>query len=156
MPGILYHSAARIVQQLLIDLGLATDYDGADSAWPSFLGVEPPTPNNVLTLFDTEGRIQGRLMNDGEVQDKPGVQIRIRNESVVDGYVKGRAILNGLDTGVERTSVIVDEDQYTVQSLTRTTDVLSLGLERGTGRRWLHTINYVVSYRYVGSVGTGS
>lgn len=156
MPGIIYDPMSRIVQQLLQDLDLAVDYNGTADEWPAFIGVQPPSPNNVITVYDTEGIKQGRVMIDGEVQDKAGVQIRIRAEGPVDGYVKGRAILNGFDKSVDRNTVIVGSNQYVINSMSRQTDVLSLGLEEGTGRLYLHTLNYTVSYRYLGSVGTGS
>lgn len=51
-----------------------------------FIGKEPVMPNDCVTIFDTPG-LPPMLTLDGEVgYDYPSIQIRIRNNSYVDGY----------------------------------------------------------------------
>jgi len=45
-------STAGIVQQLLIDLNLATD-PTVGSEWPVYCGYEPDDPDDCITVYDT-------------------------------------------------------------------------------------------------------
>lgn len=49
-----------------------------------FIGREPITPINCVTVFDTGGRSQANLTDQG--YEYPDIAIRVRNTSYVDGW----------------------------------------------------------------------
>lgn len=148
MPGTLTHSPGDVVRQLLIGLGLGTD--PADSGlWPVFAAVEPNTPDNCITLYDTESRRHGRTQTDGEIQEHHGIQFVIRSATYASGYTKARAIAVAADETVYQNTVTISGTSYTVHQISRTGDVLALGQQTPESKRYLFTINAVVSLRQV-------
>ena len=52
-----------------------------------FVGYEPPTPDECVTIFDTPGfPTQLTLGGDGDDYFYPSVQIRVRSNSYIDGW----------------------------------------------------------------------
>lgn len=148
MPGLMNHSPADVVRRLLVDLGLGSYPAIPTSSWPIYSSEEPQTPDNVITVFDTVGRRQGRMMIDGAVEEHHGFQIRVRSADDRTGAVKARTIADTIDKEVYRRWVTVDSTTYQVHSLDRSSDVISLGRERGEGgkdkkpsQRRIFTIN---------------
>lgn len=157
MSGVLNHPPQRILQQLLVDLGLLLeDQDdqvtNPEVAWPSFVGSMPDTPDNCVRVGDTDGVVQGREMVEGFLFEKHGCQIMVRSAGPVDGYVKAARILRAVSQDVSNeTVVVVDEtgtasSSYNVQSVQATTPVLRLGPETGS-RRYRWSINILMSAR---------
>lgn len=148
MSGLLAHSPADIVRRLLVALDLGEDPTATSSpAWSVYVGAEPDKPDNCITLFDTEGRISGNTQADGEIQEYHGIQIRVRATDYATGYAKARAIAVTLDAEVERDSVTISSDDYCVCSVTRTSDVIGLGMDKPASRRQLFTINALANVR---------
>jgi hypothetical protein len=151
VSGQFNHDVGRIIQQMIIDLGgLVTD-PSANGSWPCYVGLMPDSPDNCVSVRDTEGRLQGREHVTGYLFEKHGIQIRIRSDGPVDGYVKAAAIFNALNPVTNREVTVMDEvgtasTSYRVQSVQHTSPVLRLGPEQGT-RRYLWTVNDIVSVR---------
>lgn len=133
MPGLLNHSPADIVRRLLVDLGLGSYPAIPAGSWPVYASEEPQTPDNTITVFDTTGKRQGRMMIDGAVEEHHGFQIRIRSADDRTGATKARTIADTIDKNVYRRWVTVDSTRYQVHSLDRSGDVISLGRERSEG-----------------------
>lgn len=150
MSGNLTHPVDKIIWQLLQDLGHVTD-PADNGSWPCYIGPMPDTPDNCVALRGTEGKDDGRLFT-GERAEHPGIQIRVRCDSRVDGYVKAKAIFIALDA-LTSTAVTVQDDvgtattTYRVYAFTRTGTVISLGAETPTSRRETWSFNLLVSLR---------
>ena len=159
MSGKLDHAPAQIIQQLLIDLGLATDIASA-AAWPVYYSDHPNQPDDSICVYNTDARLQGRSQVEGETQEFYGIQVRVRSASVLNGYNKCQAIASAFDLQVLRTEVTmvtIPSASYLVQSVTRTSSVISLGVENPTSRRRLYTLNAMVSIRMTEEeTGTGT
>ncbi len=157
MSGRLYHKPSDVIQQLLIDLGIATD-PADDGDWPVYESVEPDQPDNCITVYTTTGIKQGRVSFGTSIL-KYGIQIRIRAQDDAEGDYKARDIYQAFDEDVLRTSVIISDDEeheYLVQEVANQGDVIPLGYELPASRRKVFVINCLVSMRWVGSIGTGS
>jgi hypothetical protein len=50
-----------------------------------FIGKEPATPNNCVTIFDSVG-FKPQLTLDNQRYEYPSVQIRVRNSNYLDGW----------------------------------------------------------------------
>jgi len=152
MSGSLNHSPAYILANYLVDAGLTT-FGGT---WPVYIGKEPDTPDDCVTIYDTDGRIQGRTHYDGEMQEHYGIQVRVRSapHRIVEGYRKCKSILQNFDTEVLRTLVVIGSSTYKIQAITRQSDVIPLGDESPSSRRYVQVANALVSL--VQLPGTGS
>ena len=148
MPGSLTHSPADIARRLLISLGLGSDPSPTGTAdWSVYVGAEPQSPDNCITLFDTEGRISGNTQPDGEIQEYHGLQIRVRGADYATGYTRARRIAVALDTDVERDSVTISSNTYCACSVTRVSDVIHLGQDKPASRRQVFVINALANVR---------
>lgn len=146
MSGSLTHSPANIIRYLLISEGLGTLPTDSGS-WPVYYSNEPGTPDSVITLYDTAGRIDGHSQIDGRVIEHHGIQVRVRCANPENGYAKARAIAVALDEDVSFSGVTISTSTYTVYAVTRSSDVLSLGKETPTSKRNLFTVNATVALR---------
>lgn len=148
MPGALAHSPADIVRKLLIVLELGSE-QASGEPWPVFAAGEPDKPDSAITVYDTTGVKQGRIMQ-GETQERHGVQVRIRAANHTGGYGKARAIAVALDEDVYQETVTIGNARYLVHSISRTSDVLALGKESPNSKRSLFTVNGTVMVRQIG------
>ena len=147
MSGSLSHSQAKVVQYLLFDLSAASCSDPRDNtSWPVFAHNEPNSPDNCVTVYDTQGVHQGKTQFDGEVQERHGIQIRVRAMNGATGRAKARQIAVALDPLKQKTVSVEAEGTYVICSFTRTSDVISLGKEPGTDRS-IFTVNFTLGLR---------
>ena len=153
MSGALIHSPADIIRNLLIDLSQGTAPADSD-AWPIYVAQEPDSPDSVITIYNTLGTRQGRFMF-GEVQEKPGFQVRVRDPEHYSGFEKVQAITIALDNMASNTVVEVGDDagtgnqSYTVYAITGRLGVIALGRDTPRTKMHLFTINAVVTVRQI-------
>lgn len=140
------HSQADIVRRVLISLGLGTD-PTVSLAWPVYAGVEPPTPDNCLTVYNTAGRSDGRSMVDGEAFRHLGVQVRVRAITHTTGFAKADAVQDGLERSAYGEVETLDGSRYLVHCFSAVGAVLDLGKEFPVGKRSLFTVNALVSIK---------
>ena len=136
--------AAYIIEKLDVSM---TDPSDKDS-WPLYIS-HLPDGTNVKTdagaIYDTTGVNDMRSM-DGGVPQHPGIQIRIRSRSYETGYTKIEDIGSTLDE-VVNASIEIGSLEYEIQNVSRTSPIVSLGVETGTRRRFSFTINFLLTIR---------
>ncbi len=154
MPGALLHSPADVIRQLLVDMDLGLDYEDAKTSWAAFASGEPDLPDDCITVYDTDGRQNGRDMVGGERNEHAGFQIRVRARDHATGHGKARQIAVAIDEGVNNVQVDLEGNGYLIYAITRTGGVLALGKDAPNSKRSLFTINGVASLRQTTSVGT--
>ena len=106
-----------------------------------FSPIMPSTPDACLRVKRTTGRMDGRTQPDGIQQQHYGFQIMVRAADEDSGSLFADQLASWLDTGVYRVTVNVGENSYCLHSISRTSDVLSLGKETPTSKRSLFAIN---------------
>ncbi len=154
MSGPLNHPPQKIIQQLLIDLGgLVTDPDD-DADWPCYANRMPDSPDNSVAVTDTAGVAQGKEHAEGALFEKYGIQIRMRSDGPVDGYVKGARILQAITPVTLVTVTVADEtgtatSDYVIQSINPQGPVIRIGTEQDNSSRYVWTLNVLVSLRLV-------
>lgn len=141
------HPPARIVCQLLVDLGLSAGFGSGSGAWRCFTGDEPDTPDEVLTVYDTDGPTFGRIQKTGEVTGHDGFQIRIRSNLYQTGWDKGVGVIEALSQTVYQRTVSVGSEAYVVQAVNGLASLLALGRDKPSSRRCLFTVNGTVVFR---------
>jgi len=141
----LEHSPARVLQQLLLDLGLGGDpEDDPVPAWPVFVSREPSSPDECLTVYDTEERRHGRTMADGAKVVHYGVQVRVRSRTYEAGRAKADAVQATLEKGVYQTNVSIEGHAYTVGNVSGAA-LRTLGKDVPGSKRDLFVVNGLVA-----------
>jgi len=137
-------SPADIIAHLLVNLGLCT----LEDEWPISVAILPDTPDEAVCAYDTGGRMDGRILRTGEQIVHPGIQIRVRGKDYLASYAKIRAIALLLDLQNDILVAFSDEEVYVIQNVSRTGDILPLGIEDIDGRRCHNfTMNAVLTLR---------
>lgn len=127
MPLTLLHPPARILAQLIADLGLGSIPSATSvGAWPVYTSNEPNTPDNVISTYRTTDVIDGRASNTGEVIRYQGVQVRVRARSYAVADVRTEAIFKALTETVYRRAVTVESTTYNVSSVRPTSGPVEL------------------------------
>ena len=150
MVSTLTHSPADIVRYTLIQLGYGSLPED-NLSWPISVGVEPDTPDNVVTIYDTSGLHQGRTQIDGRVQERYGFQVRVRAVDHPQAHQKINSIMIALDQQVYDEFINIDDSQYLVKTVSRVTTPLSIGQQAASAggrttvtKREVFTINGTV------------
>lgn len=146
MSGPLAHSPARIVSRVLVQRGYASSPVTPPSTptdWSVFVGLEPDLPDRCITIRNTTGNSFGYTQPDGRRQTHYGIQIRIRARTEEEGYERAHNIAIALDEEVLDDEILIGSSTYKIPSITRTSDVFSLGKEPQS-RRSIFTINATV------------
>jgi arylamine N-acetyltransferase len=146
----LQHSAADVVRWLLVALGLGGNPTVSPlPAWPVYKGAEPNTPDDVITIRDTSGRLVGAIQHSGEWQEYYGIQVRVRSTTDPVGFARVELIRDTLDRSVLDQAVTVDGVTYCVHAMTRVGGVMDLGNASGS-KRIVWTVNYLADLRRAG------
>jgi len=153
MPGPLQHSVGDVVRRLIVDRGWGVEYADDRTSWATFEGVEPDLPDDCITVYDTLGIDHGRNSATGERAESHGFQVRVRSKTKSTGFAKLRQIAVGFDEDVYLATVSVDDVEYLIQSIKRNGEPMYIGHEAPNSKRFLHTLNCVVSLRETGEAG---
>lgn len=148
------HAPADVIRWLLINLGLGIAPTVADlTDWQVSAEKERDSPDNTITVYDTDGADDGRSMVDGTIFYHYGFQVRVRGHSHQLGWRKANDIRTALAKNVSFTDVTVNDGisagNYVVYSVVRIGGVLSLGWDDPNTRRHLFTVNALVTLRQV-------
>jgi len=138
-------SPASILKEFVSD-ELDELLDSGETAWSIYIGAQPPTPSNCITIYDTQGILDGRLIDDGEVITHFGIQIRVRSKEYEDGWEKITDICSILNAGKNET-ITKDSVDYLLNGANQTTPVTPLGVEIESKRRFLFTVNYILTLK---------
>lgn len=136
------HSPADVIRRLLIQLTLGTD-PAAGEAWPVYAEGEPPTPDNVITVYTTGGVDSPRTMPDGDSNGTVGFQVRVRSVDHATGFLRASLIADTITAAdsVRRVTVAVGGYTHLVHSVDYVSNVTPLGKESPNSRRNLFTVN---------------
>jgi len=138
-------SPAEVIHQLLLDLDLGA-LSGDSGDWQIFIGFLPEEPEEAICVYDTAGIMDGRIMVTGEKIVHPGIQIRIRGTDYRRTFAKVQDIAISFDIQRRISVAVSSAGLYVVHNVSRTGDILPLGVEeKGSQRRYHFTINAIVT-----------
>ena len=146
----LENSPAFILSEYIINALILMTNPNVSGLWPLYTSYMPDgddVESNCGALYNTTGILDGRLMA-GEVIKHQGLQLRIRSLTEDEGYDKAEEVGLGLDE-VQNDTIVIDSNSYEIQNVRKTTPIIPLGLEKGTNRRYLFTINFLVTLKKV-------
>lgn len=135
-------STADVIRQMLVDLNLVTD----NGDWRAYTGFLPGDPDLAVCVYDTAGTKDGRLLRTGEQIIHPGIMIMVRGRDYLPTRQKAHDIALALDAQRKTVVAVESTGSYIVHNVSRTGDIMSLGMEsEGDRRRHMFTINAVVT-----------
>jgi hypothetical protein len=142
------HSPAQILAQALLEASsspftAATPGAAEGEAWSVYTGAMPDAPDSVLVLFDTDGVVQTRLLASGRHVGRHGVQLRLRALSYREGFEQAHVAATLLEQ-MRRRTVQLDDDTYTIDTVIRTSQILSMGQD--VRRREEFSLNVHVAF----------
>lgn len=166
MTGVLYHSPADIVTQLLVDLGLADAHEDTDehlTGWDVCSSHLPEDPVNAIVVIDTSSRPHRRNQVTGVIGEHYGIQVLVRASDITDCYKRAKLIAESFDTDVRRDEVELEDEDAEVTRTYRVNAVTRLGLPvpaGNDGRIFFRSLNALASIELVADeeaeTGTGS
>lgn len=112
-----------------------------------YVESEPETPDDVVTVYNTQGADGGRSMVDGDLFGSPGVQFRVRGHDSVAAWEKADEIQATIARGVYQRTVHIGDVDYLVHSFNRIGDVLPVGPEPTAPGRSVYTVNALIAVK---------
>ena len=92
-------------------------------------------------MYDTTGIKKGRYPA-GEVVQDFGIQIRLASDNPNDCWTKAEAICAVIDA-VSWAEITVSDKDFIIQNVQRSTPPIYNGVEEGTKKRIIYTINFI-------------
>ena len=137
-------SAAEVVRKFLLDHAIVS----VNGVWPIYVSFAPDAPDNLVCVYDTAGRQDGRVMATGEAIVHPGIQIMVRGLTHSLAYAEMEKIWLNTDAARKVTVALSSGETYCLLNVSRTGDVLNAGVEEmGDRRRHILSLNAVVTMR---------
>lgn len=138
--------------QLLINLGQVSDplASGTANVWPVSVDTELNTPDNVVTLTNTEPQQQGRFQGSGQMNELWTFQAKIRAADSQTAYAKANALSVLFDQVIYKNQVTLAPTShsaggtYRVGRVTRKSGPIAIGREGSATKRYIYTINAIV------------
>lgn len=128
------HTPARIVKQILLDLGASNEIDQTTTSdWPTYVDYEPEfgpesaqhTANQVAVLTTTPVA-DGYLQFNGRQVQSMGIQVITRTKRSDASYTKMAQIINAL-VAYSQETLTIDLVQYLVHSIRLVSGPVMLG-----------------------------
>lgn len=125
----LEHSPAMVLRSILTT-GSGAYFSDASTPplrpYPLFISTLPDEPDVAAALYDTEGVKIARLLASGNELQKFGIQLLVRTRDYQAGFHLTQSVAN-LVSRIKNQDVVLNSITYTVQSIMRTSPVLSIG-----------------------------
>jgi hypothetical protein len=152
VTGVLYHTPAEIIAQMMDDVSLAdletTGTGDPPTEWTVFPIHLPESPEQAILVKDTSGMVHRRIQSTGVMGEHYGIQLLARSsEDPSTPYKKMKQILEYFDSSICRELVTLLDDEnvsrtYMVHAITRITPVVPAGND---GRRFFFSGNVIAS-----------
>jgi hypothetical protein len=141
------YTPAEVLTQYLLDNAVVSD-PGDDLSWPIYISHMPDEDDgngNCVALYDTTGVLDGRLTS-GSVIEHYGLQVKVRSADYLIGWKKMSEILE-LIRAIKNQNISLESSVFVVNNVSETTPVLGIGVEEGSGRRELFTVNLLATMK---------
>jgi hypothetical protein len=116
-----------IMQALIRDLGYRENEN-------IFVGLEPSTPDNVLTIYDIHSRRTRLMFDPTEMLERPSLQIRVRGRRQQETWSRARSVVEYLE---RLSNVRLGDSRYLLFYVD-----FGLGLlDQDSNNRWRYYVN---------------
>jgi hypothetical protein len=141
------YSPAMVLFEYLTDAAIFTN-PVYETTWPLYISNLPDGKGAVddcAAIYDTSGLVNGRISS-GENIIKYGIQIRVRAKEYTDGWDKGQELVKFFESGAFEVEM-PDGVAYEVLNMHQTTPYAATGVEEGSKRRMLFSVNFLVTIK---------
>ena len=138
---VLTDTPASVIANYITGMALMT-VPSASGDWPLYVSNLPDQPDSAGAVLNTTPVKDGRAMQGGGIVQHYGVQITVRSLDEEIGWDKCN-ILAGQLAAVHNAETILNGDTYIIRNVTMVGGVNSLGVEPGTKRRRVFTMNFL-------------
>ena len=145
----LYNSPAEILAVALIAEGIVSDPTGTGE-WPCHYAEEPDgpdSPDEVVTVYDTTGRVDGSSMHGGDLWEHQGFQVRIRASTHRRGWRKADEVQQTLARGILLENLTISGKTYVLYCAGDVGAIIALGKQAPNSTRRAWTINGTIAVR---------
>ena len=147
------HSPAEILAEYLTDQAIFSATLTDD--WAIFISHLPESPSRAAVVYDTQGFLDGRYMDDGTVIEHQGVSLMVRGKD--SDYALAQKKLDDAVTVIEQiknVTVVIDGSSYIIDAVSKIAGSGSLGVPDSQRRpQWStnHTlsITFTVALKYL-------
>lgn len=139
------HSPADVVRRVLIGMGLGVD--PPSTPWPVRVDLEPHSPEECITVYDTTPQDDGRNQISGERWQHEGIQVRVRARDFPMCWDKACAVKEAMDEDASEEIVTLDGVRYLLHSFSKVSGPIRLGRDKPATGRAIVTINALVTIR---------
>ena len=126
-------STAADVAKFLSSAGVGMLKGTTDAQWPISYGAQPDSPDNFITVYDTQG---DGLDTDEQDVEMTTVQVRVRSANYDAGADRQRAIQAWL------TAQYPESEQWRYVSISAASSLIGLG--RDDKNRHVTVLNYTI------------
>lgn len=159
MANTLYHSAADVVRNALVGLGVGTHPDVTPGgSWPIYVNAEPMDRDNRATVNDTTPMSDGRSTtpgSEGELWERFGIQVLLLAESQPVGALKADEFKTTLAKSCSNvyvnipanTTAGIGEHTYLLEWVGQISGVIYAGRDAPNSHRVRYSINAMCTVR---------
>lgn len=143
-----YPSAAHVLRAYLLGLGWATDPPAPPTTMRPYLLYALSMPDKwdrAACVYNTVGRLEGRLQRGGLTIEKYGILIKVRAEDEPTCFSKIKELPSIFDD-INKEPVAYGGTTWCLFAVHRTSPILPIGPEEDN-KRYLYTINALVSVK---------
>lgn len=139
----------RIIQTLLVAKGWCADptaFVGGGTrlgSWPAYYSAEPDAPAEVVAVWETEPRVSGRSMIDGERWLHRGIMLKVRSNTHSAGMSKVQDLSQKLSEEVRKYQVVIEGRTYLISNVSIVSGPFNVGTGVPSDRRSVFTLNAV-------------
>jgi len=147
-------SPSEVLKTFFVVDGLLGDYDATE--WPSFFAFMPDDktiPNNVVCIYDEDGKAELKSMRSNDVVEHPKVEIHARATTYSEAYAKLKSLQDALDR-YRYSYTKVGDYYYAIINATRKGTIKNLGQATGTQRRFIAAMTYNLTLMSADTEGT--
>lgn len=149
---------SEVIRILLIQNALGFQHTSKTApAWSVYTAMLPAEVDKGIVIYDTAGKMDGRLMSTGEQIEHPGIMVRVRGPVYLETATKVGDIARFFDSLPPRTEVTMpaapagpasmEGKVFVIQNISRSGSVLPTGVEEGDRIRHGFTLNAMLTIR---------
>lgn len=137
------HFPSDILRYFLVNGQFGSLPSGTDS-WPICVNEASDLPDEMILISDTTGSMDGRSLRTGRTYEHFGLQVLVRSTDRLLAWRRIQILAKVMDS-IFRQRVLLETDEYLLQSITRTTPIIPLGTAREekerARKRYIFTTN---------------
>ncbi len=140
---------SSIICDYLIETAALFTTPSDNDTWPIYDGSMPDgnaTPNQCAAVLNTTGVMEGKDMQ-GNLDQRYGIQIRIRSMSEATGYAKAKEVEDEFRSVTFQDVTVVSGETWRIYNLQQATPIILVAVDEK--RRFTQVINFLCCMKII-------